>query len=1211
MLNALRVLGRDIIRLLKTPAAMVVVVALVVLPSTYTWFNVVGFWDPYGNTGNMRVCVVNEDAGGENDLMGSMNLGDQIVDKLKDNTQLQWQFTSYDEAMDEVNSGRAYAAFVIPSDFTSNLFTILSGDFQQPNLQYYVNEKVNPVSPKVTDAGSSTLDATINSEFVSTVSEVVADKLNEEISEAKSDLSDANSDAVNQLNRASDAVSNARAKVSGLTDSAKDAQNKTSSAKDQLAQVREDAASVQDQLQQVSDLSGTMQNSIMNFTAIAMPGMSNANLALSQAAANATNSIADATSSLDKAQGTVEAAVERAESVVDVNEAIIDQLQAVYDALPDSVDSNSSGSTSGSTSGTSSSSSSSTSSSASGSSSSGFFSGTGLSFSTSDNSSTDTGSNSDSSNSGSDTSSGSSSSSQTYWDNTSLNNAKTYLKVAITSLTDRNQNLKREMDDFKQLTKDVSASSDQVASAATALSKAAETSINAAGGYQTQLFGTSLPQVSNGLTQISAAATNLKAAISNQSYLVDETSSVIDQLNSTLGTAVDALSQTDTVLASLQKSVSKANTDIAILNASSTISDYMEDGEVSPVKLASFMQSPTTVTTEKLYPLNAYGTAMAPLFISLSLWVGTLMLIVILKLEVDNERIPNLTVMQGYIGRWMLFAILVILQAIVCVAGCLYLGVEVASVPAFFATAIILSLAYLCITYTLSSSLQHIGIGLCIILVFVQIPGGTGLYPIEMTDEFFRTVYPMFPFTYGINALREAIGGFYGNQYAFYVAILALISAVMAVIGLFVRPHLTNFNRLVAKEVEESDLLNVEKALVPERRYRIGQLIRALSDHDEFHEQMKAQADSFMKIYPRLKRIALVVGILVPIVFSVVFTVTPTAKVVILTAWLLWIILVVAFLIVIEYIRDNIERQAAIDKMSDDELREHLGKRGMSILNQTVPAAATGSRITVPLPQMMKIGDPGIFDESAGEGKTGATGATSATGATGETNAADAAGKTDVPGVAQGADLATEAVSVDDADNEASGKGATEGAQKADTEAANETAQKVDTDAADEASGKGASVFTSLINLAKANKPAVFGGPNNAVKNAAKKSTDEDEELLEVEAPRAACDLEVLSDDDLRAILDHRQELRKRKLASVPGIAVADSEDDKGKKSKKASMTANKNDSAATDKADDKAEAKVSKKAKSKDKKQKNSGKKSDKQAAKKASKKKQGGHHA
>ena len=106
MKNVLHVLGRDLLRLLKAPAALVVVVVLVVLPSTYTWFNVIGFWNPYDNTGNMRVCVVNQDAGSENDLMGQMNLGNQIVDTLHENNQLKWEFTDYDDAMRKVNRAR-------------------------------------------------------------------------------------------------------------------------------------------------------------------------------------------------------------------------------------------------------------------------------------------------------------------------------------------------------------------------------------------------------------------------------------------------------------------------------------------------------------------------------------------------------------------------------------------------------------------------------------------------------------------------------------------------------------------------------------------------------------------------------------------------------------------------------------------------------------------------------------------------------------------------------------------------------------------------------------------------------------------------------------------------------------------------------------------------------------------------------------------------
>lgn len=464
MKNVLHVLGRDLLRLLKAPAALVVVVVLVVLPSTYTWFNVIGFWNPYDNTGNMRVCVVNQDAGSENDLMGQMNLGNQIVDTLHENNQLKWEFTDYDDAMRKVESGEVYAAFVIPEDFTANLFTIVTGDFQQPNLQYHVNEKMNPVSPKVTDAGSSTLDETINSQFVSTVSSVVADTLNDKVAEAEQNLSTAQNSSAAQLSRAVDSVSDARATVSGLAASTEEARQKAQSAKGQLEQARADAQTVQDQLQQVSDLSLTLQNSLGTFTSVAMPGMSNTNLMLSQVASQAAGSITDASNAISGAQGTVDAAADRAQGVLDMNTAVIEQLQIVHDQMPDS-DPN-----------------------------------------------------------------------------------KEQLRFAIDSLTARNAELQRDLNDLKTLSGDVDATAASVAAAANTVNVAAQNAITASGAYQQQLFGSALPQVSNGISQVGIAAASLKGAISNQGYLIDETSGVIDQLSGTLHVASDAMAQTDVLL---------------------------------------------------------------------------------------------------------------------------------------------------------------------------------------------------------------------------------------------------------------------------------------------------------------------------------------------------------------------------------------------------------------------------------------------------------------------------------------------------------------------------------------------------------------------------------------------------------------------------------------------------------------------------------------
>ena len=105
----------------------------------------------------------------------------------------------------------------------------------------------------------------------------------------------------------------------------------------------------------------------------------------------------------------------------------------------------------------------------------------------------------------------------------------------------------------------------------------------------------------------------------------------------------------------------------------------MGDNGVDPEKIADFMLSPTELQTEKLYPVNAYGSAMAPLFMSISLWIGVFMLLVILRQEVDTEGVPGLTAAQAYLAKWLFLAPLTALQAIVCCTGNLVLGGEVAS----------------------------------------------------------------------------------------------------------------------------------------------------------------------------------------------------------------------------------------------------------------------------------------------------------------------------------------------------------------------------------------------------------------------------------------------------------------------------------------------------------------------------------------------------
>lgn len=301
--NVLQVLRRDVHRLFKAPAALVVVAVLILLPSLYTWFNVIGFWNPYENTGNIRVCVVNQDAGTNNEITGELNVGDQIVEQLQENTQLGWAFTDYDTAMDEVDSGKAYAAFVIPEDFSEDFTTLLTGDFQQPQLDYYVNEKAGAVSPKVTDTGATTLEETINSTFVSTVSGIVADILEDQISASQEKIGTTRDNATLQLQEARTSISNGRISIANLQETTNAAIDRAGTTKTTLAQAKGNLVLLNTQMQHLSSLTSDAQGKMGPFVTQLSGALDQGGQDISQASNKANTAVGSATGAVLASQG--------------------------------------------------------------------------------------------------------------------------------------------------------------------------------------------------------------------------------------------------------------------------------------------------------------------------------------------------------------------------------------------------------------------------------------------------------------------------------------------------------------------------------------------------------------------------------------------------------------------------------------------------------------------------------------------------------------------------------------------------------------------------------------------------------------------------------------------------------------------------------------------------------------------------------------------
>ena len=178
MKNIIKIFRDDLKDISSNTALIIIIIGLAILPSLYAWFNIKASWDPYGNTSNISVAVVNNDKGStlfDKDL----NMGDRLVHQLKDNTSLGWKFVDGKEAKKGVETGKYYASIEITEDFSKNIISVLSKDIHKAEIVYTVNEKINAIAPKITDKGASTIQLQINKTVVKTASEAVFEILNE------------------------------------------------------------------------------------------------------------------------------------------------------------------------------------------------------------------------------------------------------------------------------------------------------------------------------------------------------------------------------------------------------------------------------------------------------------------------------------------------------------------------------------------------------------------------------------------------------------------------------------------------------------------------------------------------------------------------------------------------------------------------------------------------------------------------------------------------------------------------------------------------------------------------------------------------------------------------------------------------------------------------------------------------------------------------
>lgn len=227
-----------------------------------------------------------------------------------------------------------------------------------------------------------------------------------------------------------------------------------------------------------------------------------------------------------------------------------------------------------------------------------------------------------------------------------------------------------------------------------------------------------------------------------------------------------------------------------------------------PAAYSQYFPEMVQTTVNKVYPIENYGSAMAPFYTTLAIWVGGVILSSIVKIHARTDGLIDPKPAELYFGRYLFFFLISQIQAAVIVTGDLYLlKIQCLNPGLLYLTASLTAFTFSLLIYSLAISFGDVGKAVVVVIMVMQIAGSSGTFPIELLPEIYQKIYRFFPFPYAIDAMRECICGLYGDYYITQLAFLLLFAVAALLIGLLVRRPLMGLNHFMEEKLEETELL--------------------------------------------------------------------------------------------------------------------------------------------------------------------------------------------------------------------------------------------------------------------------------------------------------------------------------------------------------------------------------------------------------------------
>ena len=722
MHRLLSFIRRDARHAYANAVSIVVMVGILVVPSFYAWFNIAGSWDPYGNTKNLKVALVNEDAGYESDLVPlKLNLGDEVVSTLLESSSIGYEPVARDEAESGLAAGSYYAALIIPKDFSSCLLSGLGGEARQAKVTFMQNQKTNAIAEIVTNEASSSIQEDIDTGFAKAVTDVGTGALKQ----LSSMLDDGQLATVarameSALDGSAQTLSSTASSVQAAGDLVGSAQRLLDASPTSLSALTDTegglAAALRDGANGVRGLDGTLKNTTasvkgaLDAGAASLDGVSDA---IGSAMETAGGHIERLTSALTTVDSTIQQRLDALRTVADSlngQDTLVKQMESHYQV-------------------------------------------------------------------------GSAGYTKIHEVSLTIDGLSDRVDLAIKELENLSAGIEGTVGDLEQGRTDAEGAqaelTQMVADAQSALSTAGDSLSTSLDSSLTDLAST-LQATANGAD---TALQDLEQTGAAVAAATQAASGNMDGMHATLGHTAEDLESAATRISELQGELSDA-LDSSDMDQVRTIL------LTSPAELGAFMAEPVSIERHAVFPVENNGSAMAPFYTTLAIWIGGVVLAALIKATPSARalRETGCTVTQAYLGRLALFCGTGIIQAaIICIGDVGYLGVQCAHPGLFLLAGCLASVVFISIIFALTSSFGDIGKAVAVVLMVVQVAGAGGTFPAQMLPPVFQMIYEWLPFVHAEGAMRAALFGVYNGDFWVQLAILAAYAVPALALGLLLR----------------------------------------------------------------------------------------------------------------------------------------------------------------------------------------------------------------------------------------------------------------------------------------------------------------------------------------------------------------------------------------------------------------------------------------